>query len=490
MINRKAVKYVSIYSLLFFYAVFSSNQIFAHKTFDQAYAQIFNYNLSQARQTLQHPFNLSHDKALKIYLLSLTDLVELLVSEDITKYEIWKEIAALREKQLEDLNYTHKQYYQAELALHRAFVKLRFREEWAAALQLNKAYRLIKKHQSDYPDHIPQLKTIGILNLIIGMVPEQYNWALQLIGMEGDIDHGLNCIAKFSQTQHDQVSEANWLMIMGSWLTSKNKTKALLQLETLHESYSSSPLLELLLAMLQSKMHQAPTLLSDFEAKRDSDVIIPYIFYIMGQTYFQGGFYHKAINAYTQFINLYKGSTHIKDAHYKVGLCYWFLRNKTKMLNHFATAKKNGNTYHEADKHAARQLEALQLPHLMLTKIRYATDGGFFETAAKLFTQINIDSLNKIDLAHFHYRKARFHHLQHHNTTALSYYKKTIEKAPMNAYFGANACLQLAYIYMDLGDKVSANFYLKKVRTYQGYEYENSIKSKAKLAQNKIKSNK
>lgn len=62
--------------------------------------------------------------------------------------------------------------------------------------------------------------------------------------------------------------------------------------------------------------------------------------------------------------------------------------------------------------------------------------------------------------------------------------KKTITVSGQqtnNLYYAPNACLQLGYIYLKDDNKKLAKVYFEKCLKYKNYEYEKSIKAKAKL---------
>ena len=51
--------------------------------------------------------------------------------------------------------------------------------------------------------------------------------------------------------------------------------------------------------------------------------------------------------------------------------------------------KPSGKEASEADKYAARSLAEDELPHVNLTKARYATDGGYYEKASQILESLH-----------------------------------------------------------------------------------------------------
>ena len=122
-----------------------------------------------------------------------------------------------------------------------------------------------------------------------------------------------------------------------------------------------------------------------------------------------------------------------------------------------------------------------------LLKIRYATDGGYFEIVEKVLAEINVKNFNNDELLEYHYRLARYYHLTNNLSNALKEYDWVIQKqGDQNFYFAPNACLQSAYIYLELGQKAKAKNLLEKALTYQGHPYESSIDKKAEIELEKL----
>ncbi len=71
-------------------------------------------------------------------------------------------------------------FLQAEIGLHWAFVYLKFGHEFDGALNLRQAYQATQEIKKRYPKFTAIQKTEGLLNVIIGSVPEKYNWVLSL----------------------------------------------------------------------------------------------------------------------------------------------------------------------------------------------------------------------------------------------------------------------------------------------------------------------
>lgn len=146
----------------------------------------------------------------------------------------------------------------------------------------------------------------------------------------------------------------------------------------------------------------------------------------------------------------------------------------------------------EPDKYAARSLAEPHLPHVALTKVRYFTDGGYYEEATKVVETIDPLSLtDKRDQVEYHYRKARLAHKMDDLPIARELYNQTIAlTGTENWYFAPNACLQLGYLAMHDNDAANAKLYFARALSYKKHEYKNSIDSKARAALAQLKKSK
>lgn len=71
-----------------------------------------------------------------------------------------------------------------------AVARLKFKEYFTAAIEINKAYRLLEKNSEEFPNFLPNNISLGVLHIMIGMIPEKYHWILSIVSMEGSVVEG------------------------------------------------------------------------------------------------------------------------------------------------------------------------------------------------------------------------------------------------------------------------------------------------------------
>jgi tetratricopeptide (TPR) repeat protein len=445
-----------------------------------AYASAINLRPAEAFEKLGEQTTVE-----AVYVASLAEAIELLITEDYTKFAQYEG----RFHERLDKNFKGSprdfQFLQAEIRLHWAFVYLKFGHELDAALHLRQAYQIAAACKEKYPDFLPILKTSGLLQVIVGSVPDKYNWILSLLNMKGSILGGLAELEYVSNSKSSVAFEGQILLALVHGFILSKPDQGLEGMKSILAANPGNRLAMFLSATLALKDSQNEVALKMLINLSDSTVGIPlyYADYLKGEAYLHKGDYINSISSYRWFINHQTGQNYIKDAHYKIGLCYWLNGNENDALAFFQEARNKGKEATEADKSASRNLSEKALPNIKLSKIRYATDGGYYADAEKVFSTItSMDLLVKKDQTEYYYRKARLAHKMN-QPEAVEYYLETINMTGQESwYFAPNACLQLGYIYMSENKFKEAEEYFQRALSYRRHEYKNSIDSKARSA--------
>lgn len=207
------------------------------------------------------------------------------------------------------------------------------------------------------------------------------------------------------------------------------------------------------------------------------------IAYRKGEIFLQKGQYEEAKEQYTLFLMNYKGQNFLKDTYYKLFLIHW-LTNQPSPEQYLNDVLTIGQTVTEADKYAQKFAETKVLPHKSLMKSRLSFDGGYYQQAFDVIAIFTENSFaQEKDKAEFNYRKARIFHKTGKVSEAMTCYLRTIQLSEAaQYYFGANAALQLGYIYQELEKVAEARKCYEKALSYKKHEYKNSIDNKAKAA--------
>jgi len=447
--------------------------------------------MDEARRLLPPPCSLQD-----IYIHSLSETIELLVTEDPKKFQLFER--RFESRVSEESKTAMQQFVEAEMRLQWSFVYLKFGNEMDAAFNLRSAYNLARNCRKKNPGFIPVRKTTGMLDIMIGAVPEKYGWILSLLGLEGNIGKGLKDLTLVASSGTDLASEAAVLhAVINTFVLQKpaEGTKEIKNSVAIHRDRKLVLFLAAAIAMKNSESGYALSLLENAnftlspEMKENNELSIPYAQYLRGEAYLHKGAYQRAIDAYSSFISNYAGINYLKDSYFKTGLCYWLVGDRMKARSYFDEARSRGKESTEADKHAARTLMSGEEPNIPLSQVRHFTDGGFYIQADSTIRAIAPAMLrSKKEQVEYYYRKARLAHKLGQHEAAKLFYAQTIDMSESdNWYFAPNSSLQLGYIAVENGDIPTARKWFLKALGYKKHEYKNSIDAKAKSALSQLK---
>jgi hypothetical protein len=180
---------VFIFSVKFCFADFDMNS-----NMRQAYSHIMTLDFELAQKILTQE-KISNNRNGIIFLNeNYIDFLTILIGEDVNHYNHSKSNKNKRLNALKKLN-PNSPYYlysQAEIYIQWAFARIKFKEYLLASYELQKAYKLLKRNNQLYPDFILNKKSLGLLHVLIGSIPETYDWILNIVGVEGGVNMGFS----------------------------------------------------------------------------------------------------------------------------------------------------------------------------------------------------------------------------------------------------------------------------------------------------------
>ena len=457
-----------------------------------AYRQILNLQLNEGTVTLSQLPVGDKNQALFHYLENLAEIIEILLNENQANYKKYKGHEKGRILKLEALpdDDPYKRYVISEIKLQWAFIKLKFGDSFSAGWSIKQAYRLAQENQHRFPDFVPNHKTLGTLNILIGAVPQKYQWLLDLFGLKGSVSNGLKLLSQIEEKNNLFSLEASILKCLsGVYVLQENSL-----IQSFSDIYLAHPdnlLVKFAYAAVSFKSHQSEKALSIIRESEKLDkgyVRIHYFDYLKAKISLQKKSYTLAAYYFDRFISQYKGNNNIKDAWFQLFLSYWLDDKQEKAKEIYEMAKVKGGTISTSDKYADRLLRNNEFPHVQIMQIRLATDGGYYDLAMRHINKLSNDELhsdkNKTELV---YRKARLLHLQGQLFEASRDYQKTISmtrKKPW--YFAPSAALQLGHIYTDLKKYDLAIQYFKSVSDFRDHPYKQSLDRQARSALKKL----
>ncbi len=459
------------------------------------------YSLQNAYQDLlklkidstQYQLNFLADRALKhpfsIYVNNLAHVGKLLIAGTTKDFEQCKNQEKIILENVDNLpdDDPWKGFLASEVKLQWAFVKMKFGNYFSAFWSLRKAYQINSDAMEASPDFEPLQKTSAELNIILGSVPSKYQWILSLFGMDGNVADGAAKLEALFNAHHLFSLECGLITALSNSYLLENEQKATSMMAQMWVQNQDNLLVQFVYANVLLKDAQgakAIEVISEILSPASGYIEFPVMNYLRGEVYLQCGDYQNSRHYYTQFLKAKPGKNLIKDAWFKSAICYW-LQGNNKMAEHCLDgARLVGHEETEADQYAAYMAGEKRLPNQQLLKARYFTDGGYYDKADSILSNVAYLTLaNHYDTTEYFYRLARLEHRTNEIERSQSDYLKVIDfQGTRSWYFAPNSCLQLGLIYRQQRRNIEAKRFFEKVFNYKDYPYEGSISKKAKLA--------
>jgi tetratricopeptide (TPR) repeat protein len=465
-------------------------------TMQRSYSEIIKTNLSIGRAILE---NDKTNNGIKVYLKSYADLIQLLINEEKDFYEQFIDNQTSRIAYLEKLDKKspYNRFLQAEIRIHTAFVKLKFGHEVKGSWEIIRAYKLLEANAKEFPDFLPNQKSLGLLHILIGSTPENYQWVATLLGLKGNIKQGLSELQNVIQNDQMYSDEAQLTDYLVHAFILKFTPKKLADFQDFIQQNSDNQLFTffgITTLMKEGKSEEALKIMDN--RKMDKNHLpFPFLQYLKAEIYLQKGQYQVASKLFQNFLINYKGFNFLKDTYYKLFICYWLSNEDVKGIKYLEKIKSVGANIVESDKAASKFSEHYLnkkplnlIQQKVLMKARLAFDGGYYDKSLEFLIAYSENSFYQIsDRAEFNYRKGRIFQKLNNFPQSITFFDRAIVLSDIqNWSFGASSALQLGYIYQSKNEKAKAKMYFEKAISYKKHDYKNSVDNKAKAALNEM----
>jgi hypothetical protein len=489
---------------LFLLLLFISFSAEAQKSYDfnsnckAAHEAIMALQFKKAKALLWQERKVSPQNLIPIYLDNYIDFLTVVISEEKVRFEQLKGNKAIRLEALEqgDKNSPFYLLTQAEINLQWAFARIKFNEYLTAALEVNRAYKMLEENQKKFPDFILTKKCLGLLHAAVGTIPDEYKWALKLFGFAGSIKQGENEVKQVFETSQKNPSYSSFktecaLLLSVIELNLANAenyvTKSILpEIEKIKEP---NPLLVFCYAGSSIKLGKTDEAIAFLEKNKfGKDVFaFPYLNYMLGQAKLTR-LDTDANLALENFLKSFKGINFVKAANLRLAWFYLIKGNAAKYRFYLAKLKSSGAALVDEDKQAKLEAESGDMPTVGLLKSRLLFDGGYYDKSLVELKELKPNKLTSVkENLELVYRMARIHHKKNDLENALLKYQLVYKNGSNYPYyFAANAALHMGYIYEQQNNKTRAKESFLLCLNLKDHEYQNSISQKAKAGINRL----
>ena len=384
-------------------------------------------------------------------------------------------------------------YIQAEIYLHSAILSVMNKDYFVAVTHLRKALKKLEQNVVKFPKFKENKKSLGLLYSILGSVPDNLKTGLAVIGLNGDINKGMSWLKELSSdttfvNQHETATIYAFMLFHLN--NDKEEAWQVLKENNFFESQNLMDKYSIAHIGIYGYHNEEALMVLD-SIKIDTNYIdFPMMNYLTGiaKTYRQdddANFYFK------KFIAKYKGIDYLKSTYQKMAWNELIQGNDELYFNYIEQIDQHGRKFIDADKQAAKEKDLLVPPDIVLLKARLLSDGNYTKEAKAILAQYSLaDFLIPKNKMEYQYRLARIYQKENKLDSAIFYFQKTIDiEDDVEAYFAANACYLIGYLYEQQGKESAALECYQKSYKMNGYEYNNSIKQKAKAGINRLRKN-
>lgn len=483
-------KITLVFLFIFFVKIMPAQQVILNAPMRQAYNDILALKLDDAHKLLSLEKQKDPGNVFVDYLESYSDFIRVFISEDFNFFQKSNDRFSGRYQRIATLpdNNPYKDLLLANMNLQWAFARLKFGQYFRGAWQINKAYRLVDENQERFPDFLPDEITLGVLHVLIGLVPAQYQWMLKIISMKGSVEQGkaeIYHVLETSSINPDYYylkDEALFFLGFIELNLSPNQ-QALDKLSNqLNRSDTNNMMLAYLkvdILMRHGKNDEALKIISRM-GNNNNYYRFYYLDYLHGECLLKK-LDLNAATYYRIFIQNFKGINYVKDAWRKLA---WvdFLKGDT--LGYFRDMDSvlvKGSQVVDGDKQALLEAEAHKVPNSDLLHVRLLFDGGYYPRAEGILNSMQGLNLSPGESLERIYRYGRIAEKEDHIRDAKTWYKKTLKEGQNSPrYFAANASLMLGRIYESQDSIKLSREYYSRCLNLNFDEYRNSICGEAK----------
>jgi len=452
----------------------------------RAYENIMSLKLSTARVLIEAEKRKNPTNAIPYLLDSYVDYFNLMTTENASDFERFKDSKSqlLKRLEKEDKSSPYYLYSLAEINLQLAICRGKAKEYFTAAIEINRAYNLLKENSRKFPDFLPNQKGLGIINAALGKLPDSLK---KLFGVRGDSQSGIRMLEGLienlprSQYAHFYDETAFYLSIIQTDIVidTANFAKIIKNTERMDRE---SLLRTYLRAYAALKSGNSKRTLEEL-SKRPTEPYYqsyPYLDYLAGMAKMQN-LDPSATLSFNNYLKNYRGVNLIKDSYLRLA---WLelLRSNTKAYNSYAEAvREKGYEMDWRDVQAIREVN-YEAPDISLLKARLLSDGGNYERALSQLSGKSTEDFKLFrDKIEFNYRLGRIYDLSSREEQALKYYQRAIDLGKNEPYsFAANAALFSGIIYERIKNNNKAKIYYNVAINMKGHDFENSIEHRSK----------
>ena len=462
----------------------------------KAYEQILSLRLNAGKEIIANEKKINPNNSIPYLLDNYVDFFTIMTSENKGEFERLKNNKSMRLNRIEREN-ENSPYYLfalAEINLQWAISRGRFQEYFSSAIEINKAYKMLQENAKKYPSFILNQKNLGMINAMLGSLPEGLKKTMSAFGIHGNTEMGVKMLdnltkslpsSEYSFYYEEVVFLLSFVQLdivndMGSYnsiIQNTNRIDSSSLLKTYIRSYAGYKL-----------AHNDETIAEIYKRPKGSQYhAYPYLDYLLGMAKMRT-LSQDAVMPFNNYLKNYRGVNLEKDTYLSLAYLSLLKGNTKGYQTNIELVKVMGYDYHDRDKQALKEA-GYPTPDKDLLKARLLFDGGYYDAALKELADKKSDDFKILrDKIEYTYRLGRIYDAKDRDDVAIKFYQYAITMGSKEQYyFASNAALRIGVIYEKKKDAAKASQYFNTAINMKDHDYENSIENKAKEGLRRLK---
>jgi len=423
-----------------------------------------------------------------IYLRNYLAFLDALIAGDWARYEKYLSGAQVR---LDSIQSGYGQLPDrlpliSAIHLQSSFLNVFHGDNFKAARNFYVAKRYFQQAESALPGVAFNDKLAGLMNIIAGSAPTEYHWLMNVFGIRGDIQLGLDQLLKYHQgTSGPERLESCLILLYANQVvwhgTGEEMDDCSAETLTLLRYFHAYQ------ALKSGQGQEAIELLEAWQQPEGETDLIN-LNLLLGEAMLNRAD-AGARDQLIRFLDRAEGEHYVKTAWHKLSWYYLLAGDSAAYKMARNNVIEKGNLILEADKQAFREASEIVPPNVFLLRSRLYFDGGYYRRSYETLQQIPRSGLaGSKDSLEYIYRRARIADRLGERDEAISGYHEVVEAGSGSSwYFASNAALHLGMIYEEWGDTARAVGFYQNCLKMDKSAYRKSIGIKAKRGIKRLK---
>lgn len=464
----------------------------------KAYQSIISLKLNEGQTLLNAERKANPNNSIPVLLENYIDFFKVLTTETNSSFEYFKNRKSVHISQIEkdvQKNSPWYLYALAEINLQSCINRFKYQEYVTGAYELQKAYKLLEENKSKFPDFLPNQKSFALLYGLVGLVPDEYKWAMSTIGLKGNVQEGIEMLerlkTKLPSSNYSYLTTETIFFLSVIQLTLESTPNLY---ETVVRNTNSIPNTNLLKVYICANValrfgHADDAIDMLINRPKSSAYCSFYHLDYMLACAKQYRFDNDAVQYFETYLKNYEGNFNVKDSYLKIAYYYLLKGNIDKYNAYTALCKVRGQAISERDKSAIIHASEAHAPELNILKARFYYDGGYYNKALDVLTDKKLDNIPLLkDKVEYLYRMGLIQQALNNNDQAIVFYNAVVSQASTLIYqYAASACFRLGTIYESKKQNAKAAQFYEQCLKMKNEEYKNSFESKAKAGLRRVR---